>query len=786
MDNYLEQQDTQEQQIDLKGIANKYLAYWYWIALCGIIALIIAFLYLRYTPDSYKTAAKIKVLTEKESTALNLDLDKLLGKGNVNLENERAVLQSFRLNRQVVNQLNLQVQYFQSGRVNKSEVFNAPFKVVFEPELAKKEAELDFQITLQDKGYQLLNLETETTLQVPSFYFEKPTQDFPFTIQPTNAQSLTVSDNPVYEVKIISQTQATQNLLQAIKIAPDGKDSDILILSLEDPSKQKAQQVLNTLIEVYTQDGITDRQEVSKRTIAFIDERFTYLTTELDSIEVAKGSYKQDNNLSIFEADAASVIQKKSIKDEQLFEAETQLLLADVLDKSITSNQDIKLLPANIGLNSGAVNTLVSDYNAAVLEYNKWKATAGDNNPRVKILKASITDLNNNIQRSLSGYKTQLQQALSQNKRAQGLAQQSFKTLPSKEKILRSIERQQILKENLYLLLLQKREEAAITMAVTAANVKVIDYAITNSIPVAPKRKIVLLAALLLGLGLPIGILYLKFLTNTKIYTSKDVESINPNTAIIGEIPVIPNAKQALKLTSGNTQTEEAFRTLIHNLNFTLQNKEASQGQVIALTSSVKGEGKTTVAFNIAQTYFHLKKKVLLVGADLRNPQLHTLMGSTKDKAGLSNYLSSQNSNWQDILIHMDADSNQFDLLLSGPIPPMPTVLLSSARFQAFLKEAKAQYDYVIVDTAPTLLVADTLTFMDGVDYTAYVVRSGVTEKPLIEYSKKLVDQKKIKNMGYIINDIDFKGSYGYGYNYGYGYGYHAETVKKKWYQFKK
>ncbi|WP_282069425.1 GumC family protein [Olleya namhaensis] len=785
MDNYLEH-DPQDQPIDIKGIANKYLAYWYWIALSGIIALVIAFLYLRYTPDSYKTAAKVKVLTEKESTDLNLDLDKLLGKGNVNLENERAVLQSFRLNRQVVNQLNLQVQYFQSGHVNQTEVFTAPFKVTYVPELDKGSDALDFQITVQDKGYSLVNLDTEATLQVPSFYLEKATADFPFTIQPTSAQSMVLTDNPVYEVTIISQTQATQNLVKNIKIAPDGKDSDILILSLEDHSKEKAQSILNTLIDVYTQDGITDRQEVSKRTIAFIDERFTYLTTELDSIEIAKGSYKQNNNLSIFEADAASVIQKKSIKDEQLFEAETQMLLADVLDKSISGNQEVNLLPANIGLNSGAVNTLVSDYNTAVLEYNKWKATAGDNNPKVKILKASITDLNNNIQRSLSGYKSQLEQSLKQNRRAQGIAQQSFKTLPNKEKILRSIERQQILKENLYLLLLQKREEAAITMAVTAANVKVIDYAITNSIPVAPKRKIVLLAALLLGLGFPIGILYLKFLTNTKIYTSKDVESINPNTGIVGEIPVIPNAKQALKATSGNTQTEEAFRTLIHNLNFTLDNSNPDQGQIIAVTSSVKGEGKTTVAFNIAQTYFHLKKKVLLVGADLRNPQLHTLIDSTKDNAGLSNYLSTSNANWEDTLIHMDANTNQFDLLLSGPIPPMPTVLLSSTRFQDFLKEAKAQYDYVIVDTAPTLLVADTLTFVDGVDFTAYVVRSGVTEKPLIEYSKKLVDQKKIKNMGYIINDIDFKGSYGYGYNYGYGYGYHAETVKKKWYRFGK
>ncbi|MFD2543293.1 GumC family protein [Lacinutrix gracilariae] len=784
MDNYFEQ-DSQDQQIDIKGIANKYLSYWHYIALSGAVALILAYLYLHYTPNSYNTAAKIKVLTEKESTALNLDLDQLLGKSNVNLENERAVFQSFRLNRQVVNQLNLQVQYYQSEHVNKTEVFAVPFKVTYVPELGDISKEgLNFQITVQDKGYQLVNLETEASLQVSSFYFDKPTQDFPFTIQPTSAKSEVDSENHFYEVSIISETQATQNLVNNIKIAADGKDSDILILSLEDQSKEKAQSILNTLIEVYTQDGITDRQEVSKRTIAFIDERFSYLTTELDSIEIAKGSYKQDNNLSIFEADAASVIQKKSIKDEQLFEAETQLLLADVLEKSISGNEDAKLLPANIGLNSDAVNNLVNEFNTAVLEYNKWKASAGDNNPNVKILKASIRDLNNNIQRSLAGYKNQLQQALKQNKRAQGIAQQSFKTLPNKEKILRSIERQQILKENLYLLLLQKREEAAITMAVTAPNVKIIDYAITNSIPVAPKRKIILLAGLLLGLGFPIGILYLKFLTDTKIYTGKDVEVLNANNPILGEIPVIKNAKEVLKATSGNSQTEEAFRTLVNSLNFILGKQKEVGGHVIGITSSVKGEGKTTVAYNVAKTYFTLKKKVLLVGSDLRNPQLHTLINESKETGGLSNYLSDDTFNWSEAVLNMNKGSNDFDLLLSGPIPPMPTVLLSSERFKDFISEARLQYDYIIIDTAPTLLVADTLTFINNMDFTAYVVRSGVTEKQLIEFSKKLVEDKKINNMGYIVNDIDRKGSYGYGYNYGYGYGYSAEAPKKSWYQF--
>ena len=778
--------ESENEQLDIKAILFRYLNYWPYILACAVIALVIAFMYLRYIPNSYNTTAKIKILTEKEATDLALDLDKILGKGNVNLENERAVINSYRLNKQVVEQLNLQVSYFQSGRINESAVYNAPFIVTYVPEVDTTQVDLNFEITIKDRGYKLTHLPTEKSVETATYYVETATAEFPFTIKPRDVGNISPGENPTYRVAITSVSKATQNLLNKINISPDGKNSDILILSLDATNKEQAQAILNTLIDVYTEDGILDRQEVSKRTIAFIDERFKFLAGELDSIEVAKGNYKQGNNISFFEADAESILAKRAVKDEQLFEVETQLLLADVLQKSMASDENFNLLPANIGLNSGAVNDLVSDYNSSVLEYNKWKASAGDNNPKVKILKQAILDLNANIGSSLRGYKNQLEQTVKQNKRAQYSAQQSFETLPNKEKILRSIEREQLLKENLYLLLLQKREEAAITMAVTSPNVKIIDYAITNSIPVAPKRKIIFLGALLMGVLVPVGILYLKFLTNTKIYTSKDVESINPNTAIVGEIPVIPNAKQALKLTSGNTQTEEAFRTLIHNLNFTLHNKQTNQGQVIAVTSSVKGEGKTTVAFNIAQTYFHLKKKVLLIGADLRNPQFHTLIGSTKDTAGLSNYLSNQTSDWQDMLIQMDANSNQFDLLLSGPIPPMPTVLLSSARFQAFLNEAKAHYDYIIVDTAPTLLVSDTLTFVNHTDFTAYVVRSGTTDKQLIEFSKKLVEQKKLINMGYVINEMDYKGAYGYGYNYGYGYGYQAVTAKKKWYQFGK
>lgn len=777
--------DSENEQIDIKGILFRYLNYWPYILACAVIALVIAFMYLRYIPNSYNTTAKIKILTEKEATDLALDLDKILGKGNVNLENERAVINSFRLNKQVVEQLNLQVSYFQSGRINESAVFNAPFIVTYAPEMDTMGLEeLNFEITIKDRGYKLTHLPTEKSIETATYYVETPTAQFPFTIKPREVGTIIPGDNPTYRVAITSESEATQNLLKHINISPDGKDSDILILSLEATNKDQAQAILNTLVEVYTEDGILDRQEVSKRTIAFIDERFQYLATELDSIEVAKGNYKQGNNISIFEADAGAVLQQRAVKDEQLFEVETQLLLADVLQKSMASDENFNLLPANIGLNSGAVNNLVSDYNSSVLEYNKWKASAGDNNPKVKILKQAILDLNANIGSSLRGYKNQLEQTVKQNKRAQYSAQQSFETLPNKEKILRSIEREQLLKENLYLLLLQKREEAAITMAVTSPNVKIIDYAITNSIPVAPKRKIIFLGALLMGILVPVGILYLKFLTNTKIYTGRDIEAINPNSPILGEIPSIPNAKDLLRDTAGNSQMEEAFRTLVHNLNFMYTKKETEGGRVIAVTSSVKGEGKTTASFNVAQTYFQLKKSVLLVGADLRNPQLHPFINETKEKAGLSNFLSDFDTNWQDLVLSRNGDTNRFDIFLSGPIPPMPAVLLSSQRFKDFISEARTQYDYIIIDTAPTVLVADTLTFADQADFTAYVVRSGVTEKALIEFSKKLVQDKKIPNLGYIVNDLDFRGAHGYGYNYGYGYGYSADPIDKPWYQF--
>lgn len=780
-----------EDKIDIQSILYRYFAYWPYILASAIIFILGAFLYLRYTPSQYNTTAKIKILADKETTDISLNLDKILGKNKVSLENERAVLTSYRLNTKVVKKLNLQVDYYQKGLLNQIKVHNPPFIIKYISEADATKTALEYNVTILENGYKLENIKTGTIINISGKYFNKPTNQFPFTIAPVDLESSEFSANNEFTIKITTNKLATKRLLNKVVVEAGTKDSDILTLNYKAANWLKAKTILNTLIDVYIQDGIIDRQQVSKNTIDFVDKRFEFLALELDTIEVDKGIYKQKNNISYLPADVQSVLQQQIIKDEKLFEVETQLLLVSSLEKTMDYSIDFELLPANIGISSDAINLLIGDYNSTILEYNKWKTGAGENNPTIKILKQELLDIKTNIKNSLKGYRKQLEATFEQNKQSQNLSNKAFSSIPVKEKILRSIDREQLLKENLYLLLLQKREEAAINMAIASSNIKVIDYALTNTNPVSPKKGVIVLAALFIGVFIPIGFVHLKFLLNNKIQTSKDIEDINPNSLVLGEIPKIRNTKTGLVSKTEDPQTSEAFRTLAHSVNFVTTQKLAGKTPVIGVTSSVKGEGKTTVSFNVAQSYYQLKKNVLLVGADLRNPQLHHYLDLPKSTLGFSSYLTTPDLDWQDFLYKMETeteeDTNKFDVLLSGPIPPMPSVLLTNQRFKDFLEEARKKYDYVILDTAPTLLVADTLTFIKQVDFTLYVVRSEITKKELISYSKKLIAQEKIGTMGYVINDVNFNGSYGYGYNYGYGYGYGGEKVKTSWFKrFKK
>jgi capsular exopolysaccharide synthesis family protein len=757
--------DENETSINITEAFKKYLRYWPWFLGAMLLSLIIAFTYLRYADVIYTTEAKVKLIDDKKNTNFSLDMSKVFSKSTINLENEIALFNSYRLSEQVVQNLKLNVIYISKGKINSKINFNPPFVINYALPQDSLSDIIKYDINITKTGYTILDTDSGKTLKTKGYWLNKPLPNFPITIQPSANESINSFVDNTYQIILKPIRVATLELTKAVQVTAMGKDSDIISLVLKNSDGEHAQVILNNLIKVFEEDGIKDNQQVSRRTIDFVDNRFVYLKQELDAIEISKKDYKTSNNLSFIQEDAGVSIKIKSDKEQALFDVESQLLLVKLLQDNLFKQASFELLPADIGVQNATINQLIAGYNTLILEYQKLQTSAGINNPSVQVVLSSLKNQKDNIINSIKGYKQQLETSRVQGELAQRSADGAFSTLPEKEKVLRSIERQQNLKENLYLLLLQKREEASINLAVTVPNTKIIDYAITNNIPIYPKTSFVFLMALMLGLFIPFGVLYLLFKFDNKIYSTSDIEKINNHIPILGELPSLQENKAE---NNGSLEVLEAFRTLVHNTEFITPFDDTKQGKIFFVTSSIKGEGKTFVSFNLASTLAQLGKKILIVGTDLRNPQLHKHLDQSKlDNKGLSNYLHNNSLEWQDLLYKNKTTDFSFDVLLSGDIPPNPILLLSSKRFTTFVNEIRGLYDIIVFDTPPTLLVSDSLIISKYADTTLYVVRSGMTEKKLVSYSSRLNEDKKLNNMGYVINDI--ASGYNYGHNYGYG-----------------
>ena len=759
--------DTSEvDSIDFKNIISKFLNHWRWFLLGIVIALFVSFLRLRYQPTVYSTQATIKILDDQEASGLSFNVSSIFKRSNISLNNEIPVFSSHRIVSQVVKKLALNIKYYKIGRVGVRETFNTPFKVTYKNNIDALKKKLEYEIAFTSKGYRIINLDTEETITTSSFSYQGDSSGFPIKVELAEATTVENYKDQVFTFAINTVDQTIKSLIDKLKIKAFEDDTDLLSISLDYINGKLAQKIINTLITAYEADGITDRQRVSDRTIKFIDDRFISLLAELDAIEERKRKYKTDNNISFIQADAGVSIQNRSMKEQALFNIETQLLLSEILKKNLVNNPAFQLLPANIGIESPTINQLVADYNSTLLEYEKLKTSAGNNNPTVTTLKTNVSELKNNIGVSIKGYIQQLQTTLTQSETAQQIANSDFAALPQKENKLRKIERQQNLKESLYLFLLQKREEASVTSAVTVSNVKVIDYAITNPIPIAPKKAVIVLSTLIIGLLVPFGVIFLIYLLDNKVFDANDILAVNKTTPILMEVPLTRNEADKKEL-------DEIFRTLIHNTLFLRPEKNTKEALSILVTSAIQGEGKTFLSFNMAEGMAKMGKKVVLVGADIRNPKIHRYANISKETLGIVNYVVDKSLDWKSLVIPHTINSNTLDIIQCGPIPPNPTNILMSQRFEELMRELKKNYDYIVFDSAPSLLVSDTLVMAHFADITLFSVRSKVTEKKLIEFSTKLINDQKIKNAAYVINGIDLsKVRYGYKYNYGYGYGY--------------
>ena len=774
----------------LKREIFRYLKYWMWFPLSIIVSLIICYTYLRYTPKVYQSTSKIKILKKKDS---GMDLSGLTGNSplfdmsKINLENEIQILNSRRIIGKVVDNLNLTTYYYRSGRVIDNELFGnqIPFKVNWLNKYEVKSG-ISFNKTLIfssiDKNSFKIKIRDSDYNKTFNFGQEIIIEDLKFVIHKNPLYQQNTDNDKNINFNYRSRETVINQLLGKIKAEPIGERSEVLEITLNGQNKSKNEAILNDLIDKFNQDGIEDDRRIAIKTEEFVSKRLDMLESELDTVETNLVNFKKSNDFTDMEAGTQVIFSTYSSAEQKNSELQNQLQIAKAIQDAIKNNAPYSYFPANVGLENSNTNSMIDNYNDLISKRNKLLTSSTQNSPIVQNLSKNLDLLNSNIQESINNYIDNLTITLNNIKSREQEFGGDIRAIPEKEKIARGIKRQQAVKENLYIFLLQKQVEADLSAAITANTAKVVDYAYSTSNPISPKPKIIYLAGLIIGFAFPVGVLYLLFLFDTKI-TSKEQIQDKLDIPIIAEIPLNKDYDNKAIKPSDNSDIAESFRILRTNLGFldAAKNKD-SKTKVFYSTSSTKGEGKTFVAINSAVVLSSSNHKTLLIGCDLRNPQLHNYLGISKNSLGLSSYLINPDLTLNDVLIKKIPDIN-FDVIISGEIPPNPSELLNNGRLKNLLVEAENNgYEYIIVDTAPTMLVTDTISIFEHADAIIYMIRTDFTELKILTHIKELQKQKKLNNFAIAINGVNTKR--GYDYNYGYGYGYSEEKKSKKWYQF--
>jgi len=790
--------EEKESNFDLKAEIFKYLAYWKWLVLGFLIGGLIAFLYNRYTIPQYWTEASLMVLSENENNiagALPSGGGGILTLEDNSLDNQIVSLKSKRLVEKVVNELGHNVSYYIEGNIITTEAYkNSPLRIQFitEDSIVNKLSKNIYVTPLSDTNFLLID---------ESLGYEKDHKigeivdldGLKFTIVPrSEGESSTFKQTKTVQITITPLSEVARFYSSSIVIVPKGKAKDILSLGLIQPESEKSEDFLNNLMYQFNIDGVSDKRQVALSTTEFIQERLELITSELDSVEGGLAKFKRDNEFMDVSSGAQEYIAKSSMAEQEIFDKETQLIIIKSVEEVLDSRKGYELLPANLGIQEGGITGIIGTYNSLVLERNAFLRTSTPQNPVVSTITEQLESLKENLRDNINSSVRSLNIQLNELGQLDRSAQSKFSAFPGMEKGMRGIERQQQIKEQLYLFLLQRREEAAIAFAVTSPVAKVIDPAYTYPSPVDPAPWLILVGGFLIGLILPLIVIFIKFLLDTKVHHKGDLASLIKNIPFLGEIPRIGEGTDEIIQINDRSPLAESFRILRTNLAYLLKPKENNKGEIIYVTSTIKGEGKTFVSYNLARTLATSKKKVVIIGADIRNPKLHRYTDLPMETKGLSDYLYNYDLNTNDIINDSFDKEVKVDLVLSGSIPPNPAELFMSGRMKKLLNELTSIYDFIVVDTAPTMIVTDTLLISPLADTTLYVTRAGYTDKKLLDFPKDLKQQGKLKGLAIILNDVDYsKFSYGakYGYSYGYGYGYGVDEeskMKKLWNKAKK
>ena len=575
----------------------------------------------------------------------------------------------------------------------------------------------------------------------------------------------------------------------SLSIAPTSKTTSVAVISLKNSSLQRGQDFINQLLEMYNRNTNNDKNEIAQKTAEFIDERIGIISKELGSTEANLESFKRDAGITDLTSEAQIALAGNAEYEKKSVENRTQISLVNDLRKYLRGNE-YEVLPSNVGLQDAALIGAIERYNEMLIERKRLLRTSTENNPTIVNLDTSIRAMKANVQATLEGTLQGLMITKESLDREASRYSRRISNAPGQERAYVSIARQQEIKAGLYLMLLQKREENAIALAATANNAKIIDEAIADDTPVSPKGKMIYLIALVLGIGIPVGIIYLIELTKFKIEGCADVEKLT-SVPVVGDIPLTDekndkNGSIAV-FENKNNLMSETFRNIRTNLQFMLDNDQ----KVILVTSTVSGEGKSFVSSNLAISLSLLGKKVVIVGLDIRKPGLNKVFRLSNKERGITQYLSNPETDLMELVQPSDVNKNLF-ILPGGTVPPNPTELLARNGLDRAIETLKKNFDYVILDTAPIGMVTDTLLIGRVADLSVYVCRADYTHKAEYTLINELSFEKKLPNLCTVINGVDLKKRkygyyygygkygkhYGYGKRYGYGYGYGQDTKR--------
>lgn len=762
-----------ENEVNLRDILNKYIIHWAWFLISLFIALGLGFAYIKLTTPQYKIETDLLIKDNNSNVGGQTDLlkDLDLFSSDKIIDNEIEILKSNTILEKVVRGLNLQTSYFStSGVRQRGKYLGVPFRI----DMLKDNREIDYSVIY---SVRLLNA-NEAEINGKKYPVGLPVKIDAGLILITRNADIKTNISELYDVKFNAVSDVVDLYSKNLNITPVSKQGTVLIITLEDAIPQRGKDFLNRLIDEYNRAAIADKNKVTSTTLAFITDRLVKLQEELGSAEKKVENYKSGNKITDISSQSQIFLQGVQGNDAELSKVNIQLsVLKNVENYLYNARNEQAQVPSMLGIEDPTLLALVQQLGEAHQRKQSLLQTIPETNPIVTSVNDQINALKSNIKQSVQNLKSGLQVTRKQLENKNATFQSVISQVPSKERGLLDVMRQQEIKNNLFTYLLQKREETEISLASTAADSRTIDVAFSSKKPVKPIKMLIFFVSFLLGLLIPAGIIYLRDLLNFRVSKRSDIERVT-KVPILAEVSHSNDASSLLVAEKPRSMVAEQLRALRTNLNFVIP---GDKQKTILFTSSISGEGKSFISLNLGASLALSGKKVVILELDLRKPKLHAGLDINNAK-GLSNYLIGEVS-YKDILKPIPQQKDYF-IITSGPIPPNPAELLLNGKIESLLEELRNDFDYILIDAPPVGLVTDAQILAAYADTTIFIVRHNYTAKMHVHGIENFHKSNKFPNLNIVMNSIDISGGYGYSYGYGYGYGdggyYQEDTNNSK------